>query len=139
MAGLDPPYGFALRRQNSCLENESGNGTTVDGFRQCCPKSSFNKSGACCPTDDDCTEEIKKSLHCADRSWELFRNTKDDGHFCCLPGKDGYRTDDGNGVGCKDSHVSENSDLLWQPRVPTGKIHILLTWYEPASDITRRR
>lgn len=139
MAGLGPPYGFALRRKGFCLENESGNNTTVDGFRRCCPKPSVESSGACCPGTDSCTQEIKNSPHCANESWALFRNTKDSGYFCCLPGTDGYLAGDGNGVGCEDSYVPDNSNLLWQPRVITGKIHILFTWYEATSDITRCR
>lgn len=141
MVDFGPPHGFALRRRGSCLENESGN-VTWDEFSRCCPKPSIDESGACCPTANNCMEDIKNPAHCADESWLLFRNTKDNGYFCCLPGTDGFLTifnDNKTGVGCQDSTDPQTSDYLWQPRVITGKIHILLTWYEPTSDITRRR
>ncbi|OJJ89311.1 uncharacterized protein ASPGLDRAFT_41272 [Aspergillus glaucus CBS 516.65] len=121
MVDFGPPHGFALRRRGSCLENESGN-VTWGEFSRCCPKPSIDESGACCPTANNCMEDIKNPAHCADESWLLFRNTRDNGYFCCLPKTDGFLTifnDNTTGVGCRDSTDPETSDYLWQPRVIT--------------------
>lgn len=128
MSDLCPPYGFALRRRGTCHEDEVGTTETWGGFHRYCPKPSNENDGACCPENTDCREELGNSRHCADSSWLLFRNTKDNGFFCCLKGYDGFLANsNGTGVGCENSFAPDNSDLLWQPRITPGNIHILLT------------
>lgn len=139
MSDLCPPYGFALRRRGTCREDEVGTTETWDGFHRCCPKPSIENNGACCPENTDCREELGSSRHCADSNWLLFRNTKDNGYFCCLNGQDGFLADsNGTAVGCENSFDPDNSNLLWQPRITPGNIHILLTWYDPTSNILRQ-
>lgn len=140
MPDLDPPYGFALRKNSPCLENEVSANETWSGIQPCCPEdTTFTNSSVCCPDEEDCTEDIINPPHCADESWDLFNNTRDDGFFCCLSGTKGFYHSDKLAVGCiDDSDAPTNSDYQFLSTYSTGKIHILLTRYESSSDITRR-
>lgn len=140
MSDFGPPYGFALRRNRACLENEVSSGETWSDIYPCCPKgTTFGNSSVCCPDKKDCMEDVMNPPHCADESWDLFNNTRDDGFFCCLSGTKGFYHSDKQAVGCiDDSDAPTNTKYRFLSTYSTGKIHILLTRNESSSDITRR-
>ncbi|OJJ86648.1 uncharacterized protein ASPGLDRAFT_145212, partial [Aspergillus glaucus CBS 516.65] len=122
MPDLDPPYGFALRKNSPCLENEVSANETWSGIQPCCPEdTTFTNSSVCCPDEEDCTEDIINPPHCADESWDLFNNTRDDGFFCCLSGTKGFYHSDKLAVGCiDDSDAPTNSDYQFLSTYSTG-------------------
>lgn len=143
MSDLGPPYGFAVRRNGSCLPKEKHCGSTWnsswENFHQCCPEFTLcaGDAGACCKYEGNCTNLIINPPHCADETWNLFLNSEDNGHFCCGQGTRGFTRTNVSGVGCAPEGPTA-SNTEWLSAVSSGKIHILLTWYESSSDITRR-
>lgn len=140
MSDLGPPYGFALRSNNHCAGYQVSSDETLNDVHRCCPNgTTFGNARACCPDEDDCTEDITNPPHCADRSWDLFNNTRDGGFFCCLSGTKGFYYRSKQAVGCiDDSDAPTNPEYQILSTYSTGKIHIPLTRYETSSDITRR-
>lgn len=108
MASYEPPYGFPLRRKDSCLESETDCGPTWGGFRGCCPGDSVCPGASqtiynniCCPTESDCTGPLEAEPHCANSSWVLYDVNSPHGWFCCEKGMTGFGTDDPkDAVGC---------------------------------------
>ncbi|KAJ5321620.1 uncharacterized protein N7506_010750, partial [Penicillium brevicompactum] len=122
-----------------CSTEAWNDSSTGQIFFRCCPGSrdcSDKNTGVCCPDEADCTQTISKPAHCANETWDLFGNTVDGGYFCCEQGKNGFRSR--VGVGCAGKGDPTHSDAQMLSVVSPGKIQILLTRYEPNSDITRR-
>lgn len=123
MSSYDPPSGFALRRNGSCLDTETSCHQTWGDFYACCPGNSKCPgatnpiaNNVCCPIDSDCTESLLAKPHCANESWTLFYHD----YFCCLSGQTGFWTDNpDNAVGCANEVPSEYHPLS---PIPTGKL-----------------
>jgi hypothetical protein len=100
----DSLFGFALRRNGSCLSSESECGPTVDPYYACCPGGSacsnpYNQ--VCCTPGTNCTTEIVQNPVCGDRAWSLYNNGGvDSGYFCCLSTSSGYSAGNGGSNGC---------------------------------------
>lgn len=127
MSDWGPPSGFALRRNGSCLSEENSCGTSFDNFHRCCPKPATCPTqplGICCETPGNCTQQIFSSPHCANESWDLYNNSRDGGHFCCLQGLSGFYYDHYDGVGCMASTSGEPNDTQWMSVISHGKLHI---------------
>lgn len=93
-------FGWALRKNGSCLASEIDCGETVAPYRVCCPNGSFcpqAKNVACCPSKEYCTDALNGQPHCANSTWDLYING---GYFCCEQGTIAYAKDGGsNGCG----------------------------------------
>ncbi|KAJ5266284.1 hypothetical protein N7524_007302 [Penicillium chrysogenum] len=108
MTANGPPFGFAIRRNGSCLrdigecDTDAGKDpVTSQHFFRCCPTGatcSDANTGLCCPDEEDCRQEVSNPAHCANETWDLYRNY-DGGHFCCEQGQYGFNRTQG-GVGC---------------------------------------
>ena len=123
-----PPYGYAVRREKTCLAGESLTEASY-GFVRCCPSGSIAKNsnpGRCCPTEKDCKDEINNPPRCADDSWDLYKSL-DGGLFCCEQDVVGFKFANDNAVGCAER--DSVSDAVWFD-VFTRKIQILLTRHE---------
>lgn len=124
MSGFEPPSGFALRRSGPCLNEEKGCGKSHDGFHRCCPEStecSTGPIGICCSTGN-CTQMIIDKPHCANKEWNLFENSRDGGHFCCLHGLAGFYYKSQDWVGCMDPNANAPSDTQWMSTISSGII-----------------
>ncbi|OJJ04443.1 hypothetical protein ASPVEDRAFT_136159 [Aspergillus versicolor CBS 583.65] len=76
-------FGWALRKNGSCLASEVDCGETVAPYRVCCPNGSFcphANNVACCPSKSYCTDALNGQPRCANSTWDLFING---GYFCC--------------------------------------------------------
>jgi hypothetical protein len=147
MTANGPPFGFAIRRNGSCLrdigecDTDAGKDpVTSQHFFRCCPTGatcSDANTGLCCPDEEDCRQEVSNPAHCANETWDLYRNY-DGGHFCCEQGQYGFnRTQGGVGCGTEQELMIESRTSL--SPVSLGKIQVLLkTRHAPSSDITRR-
>ncbi|KAE8154913.1 hypothetical protein BDV25DRAFT_126318 [Aspergillus avenaceus] len=110
----NPPYGFPLRRNGTCLSTETSCGHTWGDFYACCPGNSkcpgavqSIQNNVCCPEESDCTSPLKATPHCANDTATMFNHT---GYFCCLEGQTGFWTDDpNNAVGCVDGVPTTSS------------------------------
>ncbi|KAE8408636.1 hypothetical protein BDV37DRAFT_268268 [Aspergillus pseudonomiae] len=117
MNSYDPPYGFPLRRNGTCLSSETSCGHTWGGFYACCPGDSVCPGASqsilnnvCCPTESDCTAPLKATPHCANDTWIMFNHT---GFFCCLPEQTGFWTDSPqDAVGCSDGAPTERGETI---------------------------
>ncbi|KAL4863617.1 hypothetical protein BDV12DRAFT_177310 [Aspergillus spectabilis] len=112
MSIYGPPYGVAIRRNETCLasENEVDCGNTWGDWYRCCPEdTTCGDGGVCCPTDSGCENPILADPHCANNgTWDLYN---EDGYFCCDHGKTGFRATNLEaggepvvGVGCADEY-----------------------------------
>ncbi|KAB8235264.1 hypothetical protein BDV23DRAFT_159729 [Aspergillus alliaceus] len=106
-------FGWALRKNGSCLEQEVDCGPTVPPFRNCCPKGSYcphANNVACCPSKEFCDDALNAKPHCANSTWDLYING---GYFCCLQGTTGFAKDGGsNGCGAPDYHLKSTETSL---------------------------
>ncbi|KAE8162414.1 hypothetical protein BDV40DRAFT_300442 [Aspergillus tamarii] len=117
MVSYDPPYGFPLRRNGTCLASETSCGKTWGGFYACCPGDSVCPgatqsilNNVCCPTESDCTAPLKATPHCANETGIMYNHT---GYFCCLPGQTGFWTDNpNNAVGCSDEAPTARGETI---------------------------
>ncbi|KAE8389037.1 hypothetical protein ETB97_006238 [Aspergillus alliaceus] len=117
MVSYDPPYGFPLRRNGTCLSSETSCGHTWGGFYACCPGDSVCPgatesilNNVCCPTESDCTAPLHSTPHCANETGILFNHT---GYFCCLPEQTGFWTDSPqDAVGCSDGSPTERGETI---------------------------
>lgn len=140
-----PPFGFAVRRNGSCLEaqGECRTDAGVDPITKqimyrCCPsgsRCSNGNIGMCC-RDQNCKQQISNPAHCANQTWDLYRNF-DGGYFCCDQEQWGYNRT-GGGVGCAALGERPVDSITRLNPTSFGKIQVLLTRHEPSSDITRR-
>ncbi|KAH7304076.1 hypothetical protein B0I35DRAFT_484748 [Stachybotrys elegans] len=107
------PFGFALRKNGSCEEQEVDCGRTVQPYRACCPELSFCPASYnvdCCPDRSNCTVALLEEPKCANSTWDLYDNG---GYFCCLPGLRGYATtQNSNGCAPAGYQFSEGETLL---------------------------
>ena len=118
MSSYEAPYGFALRRNGSCLAEESSCGGTWGTWSACCPHGTICPgkyetiyNNVCCPTKADCTNAFKSNPHCADKKWVLY---DENGGFCCEEGQQGFVT--GNEfVGCADGPPPDRSETVLAP------------------------
>ncbi|KAL2826288.1 hypothetical protein BDW59DRAFT_171925 [Aspergillus cavernicola] len=118
MTSYDHPYGYALRRNGTCLTHEDSCGNTWSTWNVCCPEDTHCVGGqVCCPTDSDCSAPIDSDPHCADLSWDLYPE-----YFCCLKGTTGFSTSNlvyngirQGGVGCADRYPSGESNTVLVP------------------------
>ncbi|KAE8349489.1 hypothetical protein BDV28DRAFT_151838 [Aspergillus coremiiformis] len=121
MVTYDPPFGFPLRRNGTCLASETSCGHTWGDFYACCPGDSVCPGASepipnnvCCPTASDCTAPLKATPHCANETGIMFYHT---GFFCCLPGQTGFWTDSPRGaVGCSDGAPTERGETILNTR-----------------------
>ncbi|KAJ5181146.1 LPXTG-motif cell wall anchor [Penicillium cf. griseofulvum] len=122
---LSPPNGFAIRRNGSCLAGECPTDSWKDTetlFFRCCPSGSRctdKHTGVCCPSEsEDCRDQISNPPHCADETWDLYRNG-DGGFFCCEQDAVGFNRS--SGVGCAgpgQAPLSETTTLpIFSPAV----------------------
>ncbi|KAJ0421458.1 hypothetical protein BJY00DRAFT_300870 [Aspergillus carlsbadensis] len=85
-----PPYGYALRRNGTCLATEEVEcGNNWDNWYTCCPAGTVcGENNTCCPSDADCSAPLAEDPHCANNgTWDLYHTTK---YVCCLSGKWGF-------------------------------------------------
>ncbi|KAJ5250673.1 hypothetical protein N7489_001083 [Penicillium chrysogenum] len=118
MTANGPPFGFAIRRNGSCLrdigecDTDAGKDpVTSQHFFRCCPTGatcSDANTGLCCPDEEDCRQEVSNPAHCANETWDLYRNY-DGGHFCCEQGQYGFNRTQG-GVG-RDPNTEQLPDI----------------------------
>jgi hypothetical protein len=107
--------GWPSRENGTCdiTRNEVDCGSGVDKFHRCCPLGSicgnfhFANVGLttiCCDqSNQSCNGTVINSgPFCANPSWILYQNPNDGGFFCCLPGTEGYTTNNGTAVRCAD-------------------------------------
>ncbi|KAB8079754.1 hypothetical protein BDV29DRAFT_2097 [Aspergillus leporis] len=117
MVSYDPPFGFPLRRNGSCLSSETSCGATWGRFYACCPGDSVCPgatesilNNVCCPAESDCSEPLIATPHCANDTGTMFNHT---GYFCCLPGQTGFWTDNPkNAVGCSNGAPTERGESI---------------------------
>lgn len=107
MSQLDSPYGYALRRSDTCLSNEVDCGQTWAPFHACCPHGTIcppqsSSSSICCPAPADCGALLQGHPHCGNITANLYFA---DNYFCCADGEWGFELNNGY-VGCV-SNVSE--------------------------------
>lgn len=120
MVSYDPPYGFPLRRNGSCLESETSCGRTWENFHACCPGNSVCPgatqsipNNVCCPSEADCTDPLDKSPHCAVANATMFDHT---GYFCCLDDQTGFWTDSPkDAVGCSNGVPDDRGYSILNP------------------------
>ncbi|KAJ5165462.1 uncharacterized protein N7500_007292 [Penicillium coprophilum] len=132
-----PPSGWAVRRNGSCLPDECSTNASHGIFR-CCPSGSICTNaytGACCPDKGDCRDTIKNPAHCANETWDLYKN-KDGGLFCCEQGESGFRMS--SGVGCAVPGDPTIGGTAWLPILSPGKIQLLHTRDKLKADMSRR-
>ena len=110
-------FGFALRRNGTCLASERSCGATRRPFYACCPSGSncvnpYNQ--VCCSSSDNCTSSAVQQPACADRSWDLYNNGGVEGaFFCCLNSTFGYGVGlDSNGCANPDYQLASNENHL---------------------------
>ncbi|KAK6832528.1 hypothetical protein RU639_003865 [Aspergillus parasiticus] len=93
-------FGWALRKNGSCLASEVDCGETVAPYRVCCPGGSFcphAENVACCPSKAYCTAALNGQPRCANSTWDLYINGN---YYCCEQGTIAYAKDGGsNGCG----------------------------------------
>ncbi|KAH8693676.1 hypothetical protein BGW36DRAFT_429715 [Talaromyces proteolyticus] len=124
MGSLNPPYGYAIRRNGSCVtESEVTCGPTWGGFNACCPHGSVCpqdlSNDVCCPSTQDCTDRIALSPHCANDTWTLFYHD----YFCCASGQTGFWTDNPkNAVGCTTGALSDSNYTPLTPITSTSAL-----------------
>ncbi|KAK2757101.1 hypothetical protein FQN54_005070 [Arachnomyces sp. PD_36] len=120
LSQFEPPYGFAIRRNGSCLSSESECYATWGGFWGCCPGEAtcpgadqWIANNVCCPGNADCTGQLNEKPHCADESWTMFER---EGYFCCEKGQFGFWTSypDGN-FGCSDEYPDNANFTVLNP------------------------
>ncbi|KAA8652746.1 uncharacterized protein ATNIH1004_001651 [Aspergillus tanneri] len=101
MASEARPFGWALRKNGSCLAHlEVDCGITVNPFRVCCPSGSFclhDKNVACCPSEPKCHGALEAKPFCANSTWDLYYNG---GYFCCEQGATAFAKEGGGSDGC---------------------------------------
>ncbi|KAJ6049833.1 hypothetical protein N7499_011580 [Penicillium canescens] len=105
MTNFSSPYGYALRRNNTCNSAETECGQTWDSWQACCPRGTKCASGAsyfvCCPNNNDCIQQINKvGQHCANENALLYDSVS---AFCCVSGTVGFSPNSGphkGRVGC---------------------------------------
>ncbi|KAL3482669.1 hypothetical protein BJX62DRAFT_245661 [Aspergillus germanicus] len=87
---LAPPYGYALRRNGTCLPtSEVSCGNNWADWYTCCPAGTVcGENNTCCPSDADCSAPLAADPHCANNgTWDLYYTSK---YVCCLSGKWGF-------------------------------------------------
>ncbi|PWY78334.1 hypothetical protein BO70DRAFT_363216 [Aspergillus heteromorphus CBS 117.55] len=97
---LGPPYGYALRRNGSCLTTENDCGQTWAPFHICCPNgTTYDSSNGskCCPSTADCTSDVNEPPHCANSTAVLYL---ENAYFCCPEGTDAFAWTTYGYVGC---------------------------------------
>ncbi|KAH8429277.1 uncharacterized protein LDX57_006944 [Aspergillus melleus] len=120
MVSYDPPYGFPLRRNGTCLSSETSCGRTWDNFHACCPGNSVCPgatqaipNNVCCPSEADCTAPLEESPHCAIANATMYDHT---GYFCCLDEQTGFWTHSPkDAVGCSDGVPNNRSYSILNP------------------------
>ncbi|CAI7675638.1 unnamed protein product [Penicillium palitans] len=120
-----PPFGFAIRRNGNCLAGECKTSAGKDPITsqllfRCCPTDtcSNGNTGMCCPEGGDCRQKISNPEHCADATWDLYRNY-DGGYFCCEQDQYGFNRTDGS-VGCGTKEDLEEEGRTSVSLVPLG-------------------
>lgn len=114
MSDFDPPYGYPLRRNGSCLSTEKNCGETWDPWYRCCPSAASCEDN-CCPEGVDCGQRLGQDPHCANDTATLYRakgsedSSPASGYFCCVDGTKAFQ-DDRTWVGCADSWESFNAN-----------------------------
>ncbi|OQD67576.1 hypothetical protein PENPOL_c003G00099 [Penicillium polonicum] len=120
MDDYGPPFGFAVRRNSICPRGECQTDAGKDPITsqplyRCCPTNdtcSDQNTGMCCPDKKPCKQEISKPAHCANATWDLYRNY-DGGFFCCDQGQYGFnRTEGGVACGTKQDLEEESRTLV---------------------------
>ena len=143
MDDYGPPFGFAVRRNSICPRGECQTDAGKDPITsqplyRCCPTNdtcSDQNTGMCCPDKKPCKQEISKPAHCANATWDLYRNY-DGGFFCCDQGQYGFNRTEG-GVACGTKQDLEEESRTLVSLVSLGKIQVLLTRHAANSNITR--
>ncbi|KAL3461025.1 hypothetical protein BJX64DRAFT_261929 [Aspergillus heterothallicus] len=121
MTDYGPPYGYAVRRNESCVNtaNEVHCSNPWGTWHNCCPEDTVcGDGGVCCPTDSGCSAPIERDPHCANNgTWDLYYA---DGYFCCDSDTNGfsfsglvYNGSQTTGVGCSEGYPSgEYTEVL---------------------------
>ncbi|KAL2797353.1 hypothetical protein BJX66DRAFT_297674 [Aspergillus keveii] len=125
---LAPPYGYALRRNGTCLaDQEVSCGNNWADWYTCCPLGTVcGLNNTCCPSDADCSAPLAADPHCANNgTWDLYYTTK---YVCCLSGKWGFYQEGlvvgakpTGGHGCADGYPSGTDVEVLVP-VATGML-----------------
>lgn len=103
MSDLEPPYGYALRRNGSCYDTENDCGQTWAPYHACCPKGTVcthNSSDNCCRSEADCGNILAEDPHCGNTTGVLYLENN---YFCCADGTAAFAWIDKGWVGCADS------------------------------------
>ncbi|KAL4933786.1 uncharacterized protein BDV17DRAFT_286598 [Aspergillus undulatus] len=121
MSNYDPPYGYGLRRNGTCLASEEDCGNPWGDWYNCCPENTHcSANNTCCPTDSDCSVAIAEDPHCANNAtWDLYDS---EGYFCCLSSSNGFLAgglefngSETTGVGCADGYPEGESNSVLLP------------------------
>ncbi|KAL2833081.1 hypothetical protein BJY01DRAFT_98219 [Aspergillus pseudoustus] len=121
MTDYGPPYGYAVRRNNTCdnTANEIDCSNPWGEWHNCCPENTVcGDGGVCCPTDSGCSAPIERDPHCANNgTWDLYWL---DSYFCCDSDTNGFsfsglvfNGSQTTGVGCSEGYPSgEDTEVL---------------------------
>ncbi|RDW93399.1 uncharacterized protein DSM5745_00721 [Aspergillus mulundensis] len=124
-SAYDPPAGYGLRRNGTCLATEETCANPYDDWHNCCPEGTYcNDDNTCCPTSSNCAAFIEADPHCANNvTWDLYDSN---GYFCCLSSSYGFTRNDlvyngtrTGGVGCADG-LPDGESLTAIPPVARG-------------------
>jgi hypothetical protein len=114
MTDYGPPYGYAVRRNETCnnVLNEVDCANPWAEWHNCCPENTVcGDGGVCCPTDAGCDAPLDRDPHCANNgTWDLYWL---DSYFCCDSDTNGfsfsgleYNGSQTTGVGCSEGYPS---------------------------------
>jgi hypothetical protein len=114
MTDYGPPYGYAVRRNETCntARNEVDCANPWADWHNCCPEDTIcGDGGLCCPTEAGCAAPVERDPHCANNgTWDLYWL---DGYFCCDSETNGfsfsglvYNGSQTTGVGCTEGYPS---------------------------------
>lgn len=127
----DEIQGFAIRRNGSCLPDETSGPGTWGSWRACCPQGSFCPGNevdyyndVCCPDVSNCTALIFHPPVCADSSWSLYEydsTGRPYGYFCCERDDMGFYVDGENYIGCQEPEAWGRSEFIALTALTTGQ------------------
>lgn len=121
--------GFALRRNESCLNTEKYCGNTHDDMKVCCPGSMectddpLYGNSVCCEKGGSCDEKAGPNK-CASNDAYLYTSVDGNmtsGGFCCSKDEYAFKLSENDYVGCLDSQTEgSETGTVWLVATPTS-------------------